>query len=117
MKWVHQSQLNGRIPRARAGSMALVESVAGAAQVVANATKAAARVASAVVRREPVKVPDEILAVRQSICEACEYWQPDGNLGLGKCSHKRCGCTKFKLQLATERCPDGLWERWQKPVT
>jgi hypothetical protein len=41
---------------------------------------------------------------RQAICSKCEYWEPDARLGLGKC--KRCFCSKFKLWLATSKCPD-----------
>ena len=83
-----------------------------AGQIV-NGTKAAARVARAVILRQPVMVPKEMLAVRRAICDACELWDASGNAGLGKCKHPRCGCSRFKLTLATERCPDGLWERWK----
>jgi len=41
---------------------------------------------------------------RHTICLACEFWLPDVMLGFGKC--KKCGCSKFKLWLATSRCPD-----------
>jgi len=41
---------------------------------------------------------------RHAVCLACEYWEPDARLGLGKC--KRCLCSKFKLWLVTSKCPD-----------
>ena len=54
-------------------------------------------------------VSPEIESIRLSICRGCSLWNPEGNAGLGKCRHAKCGCTKFKLKLATEKCPDGLW--------
>ena len=50
--------------------------------------------------------PPEVRAERYAICRACGYWKDDGNLGLGKCTHHKCGCTKAKFHLASERCPD-----------
>lgn len=41
---------------------------------------------------------------RHTLCQACEYYEPNARLGLGKC--KRCACSKFKLWLATSHCPD-----------
>ena len=54
--------------------------------------------------------------VRSATCDACEYWNPNGNLWLGKCKAPGCGCTKFKRWLATEVCkhPDG--SKWP-PLT
>lgn len=46
---------------------------------------------------------------RRLICESCPMWRPAGNAGFGECSDPRCGCTKFKRWLSTERCPQGKW--------
>lgn len=50
-------------------------------------------------------VPKEIRKQRLAICKACEYFNPQGNLGLGECQYPGCGCTKAKLFLATSICP------------
>lgn len=52
-------------------------------------------------------ISDEEFDRRLSICRSCEFWKEGGNLYLGKC--EKCGCTKFKLKLATESCPIGNW--------
>ena len=46
---------------------------------------------------------------RSAVCSACEFWDGSARLGLGKCKHKKCGCTRFKRWLASERCPLGKW--------
>ena len=46
---------------------------------------------------------------RTAACAACEFWDGSARLGLGKCAHKKCGCTRFKRWLASERCPLGKW--------
>ena len=46
---------------------------------------------------------------RATVCEPCEFWDATARLGLGKCLHKKCGCTKMKRWLATEKCPVGKW--------
>lgn len=46
---------------------------------------------------------------RASICDTCEFWIPNARMGMGKCNHKGCGCTKFKRWLATEQCPEKKW--------
>lgn len=48
--------------------------------------------------------------IRRNICTTCEKWNPSGNLGFGECLHKKCGCTKFKIHLASESCPLGKWK-------
>ncbi len=50
-------------------------------------------------------VPREVRASRLAVCRACEYHQPKGNMGLGRCSYPGCGCTNVKLALATSKCP------------
>ena len=46
---------------------------------------------------------------RLAICKACEFWDPSGFIGTGRC--QKCGCSTWaKLRMATERCPVGKWE-------
>lgn len=54
-------------------------------------------------------VSEEVYRQRAAACATCDFWDPDARLGLGKCKHPRCGCTKAKRWLATETCPDGRW--------
>lgn len=51
---------------------------------------------------------------RLAICRGCEFWQENGNYSLGRCD--KCGCTKYKLYLATESCPIGKWEAVEKTL-
>jgi hypothetical protein len=52
---------------------------------------------------------EELVQNRLSICQACEFWNPEGFGGTGKCT--KCGCSTWaKLRMATERCPVGKWE-------
>lgn len=78
---------------------------------IGHAAQAAGRVVRAAVSGEPVFVGTEEWQRRLSICRACPggYWSEEGNLGMGKCRHPKCGCAKLKQGLATERCPDGHW--------
>jgi len=52
-------------------------------------------------------VSTEELTRRKSICSVCPEWDATARAGLGKC--KRCGCTKLKWWLATEKCRAGKW--------
>ena len=52
-------------------------------------------------------VPKETFTARLAICAACPFWKPRARFSLGKCD--KCGCTKLKHWLATERCPDKRW--------
>lgn len=54
--------------------------------------------------------PAEVRQERYAICASCKFWDAKARLGLGKCRHHECGCTKLKHALATESCPDGKWE-------
>jgi hypothetical protein len=54
--------------------------------------------------------PPEARAIRYETCLRCEYWSNKARLGLGKCRHPDCGCTRLKFRWATERCPMGKWE-------
>jgi hypothetical protein len=71
-------------------------------QQLANAAKAAGRVVGAILKSQPVSVPDDVLASREAICGVC----PENVAG--RC--RKCGCgvkgaIGFKTRLATERCP------------
>lgn len=46
---------------------------------------------------------------RYKICSNCEFWDASARFNLGKCKHKKCGCTKFKIWMKTEKCPMGKW--------
>ncbi len=46
---------------------------------------------------------------RAAICATCDFWDPKARMGFGKCRHKKCGCTRFKRWLVTEKCPAGKW--------
>ena len=54
-------------------------------------------------------VGEAAYASRSAVCEGCEFWDGAARLGLGKCKHAKCGCTRFKRWLATEKCPMGKW--------
>jgi hypothetical protein len=50
----------------------------------------------------------EVLKQRQSVCEACEFWNAKAFNGTGRCM--KCGCSTWaKLRMATEKCPIGKW--------
>jgi len=60
-----------------------------------------------------VAVSEKTYNERVSICDACEFWQPSGNLGMGKCL--KCGCARGKLKIPHEKCPIGKWN--SEPLT
>lgn len=46
---------------------------------------------------------------RLAVCRGCEFWSESARLGMGKCRHKKCGCTRLKLWLSTQGCPLNKW--------
>jgi len=49
-----------------------------------------------------------LLEHRLNLCGGCEFWDPEGFGGTGRC--QKCGCsTQAKLRMATEKCPIGKW--------
>lgn len=46
---------------------------------------------------------------RLAVCEACAYYDPKGNWGMGECKAPLCGCSRIKAALATSKCPKGYW--------
>lgn len=74
-----------------------------------NAIKAAGRVASAVVRGEPIKVTPAVYYERLALCRGCVFH----DLARGACT--KCGCGGLKLELATEECPlPGPEKKWRR---
>jgi hypothetical protein len=59
------------------------------------------------------KVGQDVYNKRMAVCNACQFWDNDGNLGMGKCS--KCGCGRGKLWLGHEKCPIGKWD--SEPLT
>ena len=47
---------------------------------------------------------------RLEICRSCTFWDEKARLGMGKCNHEGCGCSKGKLWLKTEKCPIQKWK-------
>jgi len=51
---------------------------------------------------------EETLTLRIECCRSCEFWNPQGFKGTGRCM--KCGCSTWaKLRMATEQCPIGKW--------
>jgi hypothetical protein len=53
-------------------------------------------------------VSESELKQRRAICDVCDWWKPSGNLGLGEC--RQCGCTRFKMNYASEKCRLKKWD-------
>jgi hypothetical protein len=54
---------------------------------------------------------------RAAICNACPLWDATARMGLGRCGSVKCGCTKFKRWLYTEKCPEGKWPEITQTTT
>jgi len=69
------------------------------------------RVINAKKNGESVRLPRRIRKQRLAICKNCPggYWRPNGNFFLGECTHPKCGCTRLKHGLSTEKCEAGYW--------
>jgi hypothetical protein len=57
------------------------------------------------------RVQQHVYEKRLAICRKCQFWQENGNMGMGKCL--KCGCGKGKHWLPHEQCPIGLWGKEQ----
>lgn len=45
---------------------------------------------------------------RLSICRSCEWWNPEGFRGTGRC--RKCGCSTWaKIRMTSSACPIGKW--------
>lgn len=53
----------------------------------------------------------EVRKERGATCDACPYYDPKGNWGMGQCKAPGCGCTRIKLALEGSKCPKGKWKR------
>jgi hypothetical protein len=54
------------------------------------------------------KTDEKTLKNRIETCQGCEFWNPQGFNGTGRCM--KCGCSTWaKLRMATEKCPIGKW--------
>ena len=74
-------------------------------QMAANLTRHTAQIA-----RSGFQLADSgVVNTRLAICAGCEFWEATARLGMGKCNHPACGCTKAKHLFAVSRCPLGLW--------
>lgn len=60
------------------------------------------------------RVPEDVLAHRQSLCHACEHWDARAFAGTGRC--KKCGCSCWKLHFPRSACPIGKWSAVTLPV-
>jgi hypothetical protein len=59
--------------------------------------------------KKGMKVVDpQTLEARLGVCRGCEFWNPNGFKGTGRCM--KCGCsTQAKLRMATASCPVNKW--------
>lgn len=78
---------------------------------IQHAAKAGVRAVKAKATGNPIRVTKEERDRRLAICRACDLWNEGGNVGLGECTHSKCGCTRFKHGLATETCPAEKWKQ------
>jgi hypothetical protein len=53
------------------------------------------------------KTPMEEVSHRLEICKTCEFYDPNGFIGTGKCM--KCGCSAAKIYMETALCPIGKW--------
>lgn len=52
-------------------------------------------------------VSEEQFKRRVAECRACEFFDAEAFGGKGRCM--KCGCSSYKLFLATSKCPIGKW--------
>ena len=55
-------------------------------------------------------VSEDVYNQRKDTCLKCPFWSDAARMGLGRCSHPGCGCSKLKRHLASGTCPMNLWE-------
>lgn len=54
-------------------------------------------------------VSEEQYKARLAICGKCNFWDDSARFGLGKCNAPGCGCSRYKMLIAGEKCPIGKW--------
>lgn len=84
-----------------------------AAELAGNFAAAMARVSAAAFNGRQVWVSEAEYRARLATCNTCELWDGEARLGLGKCKAPKCGCSRFKLWLATEQCRHPSGSRWE----
>ena len=57
------------------------------------------------------RVEQDVFNKRIAICRQCQFWEENGNMGMGKCL--KCGCGRGKHWMPHEQCPVGLWGKEQ----
>jgi hypothetical protein len=72
-------------------------------QLASNFTES---VAEWVKQGAPV-VTEEQFKKRADLCNGCEFFDKEAFAGKGRCL--KCGCSTFKLFLATSSCPINKW--------
>ena len=82
---------------------------ADAVEIAKNAARASGRAARRIATGRQLFLNENLYRERKDICDRCEWWDAGGYGGVGKC--RKCGCSRFKLYLATERCPIDKWGR------
>lgn len=79
------------------------------ANLITKATRLKAALAEWARAGFPLATP-AIRHARLAVCNACEYYDPKGNWGLGQCRAPGCACSRVKAALATQKCPKGKWK-------
>jgi hypothetical protein len=87
----------------RNGNIVFENENTAAPNVIANFTKSMTTWAGGGFQ----KVQQHVYEKRMAVCRKCEFWQENGNFGMGKCL--KCGCGRGKHWLPHEQCPIGLW--------
>lgn len=59
-------------------------------------------------------VPQAEFEKRAHQCAACEFYNAEAFGGRGRC--EKCGCSSFKLFLATTKCPIDKWMPYEEKV-
>ena len=66
------------------------------------------------VRKGVPVVPQEVFEQRVKECTSCEFFNAEAFGGRGKCN--KCGCSSFKLFLATTKCPIDKWMPYEEKL-
>ena len=59
-------------------------------------------------------VSEQEFQKRAELCAACEFYDAEAFGGRGKC--RQCGCSSFKLFLATTKCPIDKWMPYEEKL-
>lgn len=82
--------------------------------IVAKAGRMASAYKRWVMAGRPVRSPERIAEIFDTLCKPCEFFKPTRNPNDGSC--EKCGCSlkrrgklMNKIRLASESCPAGKW--------